>query len=121
MVEVLYRADRVVRPRTLLPVRTIAPDDGWCDEASDRNYNRPVTLPYPASAETLWRDDGLYDIVVLLDHNMRPRVQGLGSAVFVHLARDGFKPTEGCVAFTQHDLRMLLARSRPGDDILVLP
>lgn len=121
MVDVLYRSDRVARPRTLLPVRAIRPGDGWCDDPRDRNYNRPVALPYPASAESLWRDDGLYNIVVVLDHNTRPRARGLGSAVFVHLAREGFEPTEGCVAFTEHDLRMLLARSRPGDAIVVLP
>lgn len=121
LVEVFYRADRVSRPSTRLPVRTIRAFDGWCDAPDDRNYNRRVCLPYPASAEAMWRADSLYDIVAVLDHNVRPRARNLGSAVFVHLVRANFEPTEGCVAFTEQDLRMLLSRAAPGDLIEILP
>ena len=110
LLAVLYRADRGPRPRTRLPVRPIAPDDGWCDAPADRNYNRPVRHPYPASAERLWREDGLYDLVVVLSHNVRPRVRGAGSAVFVHLARPGYRPTEGCIAMQREHLVRLLER-----------
>jgi len=106
---VFYRADRGRRPHTMLPVKSLAPHDGWCDAAADRNYNRPVRHPYPASAEAMWRSDGLYDIVVVLDYNERPRVRGKGSAIFIHVARPGFLPTEGCVALRARDLRKLLA------------
>lgn len=113
ILRVLHRADRVWRPRTSLPVRAIARDDGWCDAPGDRNYNRGVRLPYPASAERLWREDRLYDIVVVIDHNTRPRVRGHGSAVFVHVARPGFAPTEGCIALRRdHLLRLLAAIGR---------
>jgi L,D-peptidoglycan transpeptidase YkuD (ErfK/YbiS/YcfS/YnhG family) len=105
---VWYRADRVSRPRTALQVRPIRRDDGWCDAASDRNYNRWVRLPYAASAEALWRQDAVYDIIVVLEHNQTPRVRGHGSAVFLHLARPGFSPTEGCIAVSRpHMLRLL--------------
>lgn len=110
LVEVLYRADRVARPRTALPVRILRPDDGWCDAVGDRNYNRSVQHPYPASAERLWRDDHVYDLIVVMSHNQVPRVQGGGSAVFMHLARPAKTPTEGCVALRERDLRLLLAR-----------
>lgn len=106
---VWYRADRVPRPRTGLALRPIRPDDGWCDAASDRNYNRWVRLPYTASAEALWRQDAVYDIVVVLEHNQRPRVRGHGSAVFLHIARPGFSPTEGCIAVSRPDMLRLLA------------
>ena len=109
---VLYRSDRGRCPSTRLPVRPIAPDDGWCDAPGDRNYNRPVRHPYPASAERLWREDGLYDIVVVLSHNVRPRVRGAGSAVFMHLARPGYRPTEGCIALKREHLLRLLERCR---------
>ena len=112
LLRVLYRSDRGRRPSTRLPVRPIAPDDGWCDAPGDRNYNRPVRHPYPASAERLWREDGLYDIVVVLSHNVRPRVRGAGSAVFMHLARPGYRPTEGCIALTREHLLRLLERCR---------
>lgn len=118
---VLYRADRTQRPRTGLPVAAIRPRDGWCDAPADRNYNRAVTLPYPASAERMWRDDSLYDLVVVLSHNQRPRVRGGGSAVFVHLARPGYAPTEGCIALGEPDLRKLLGRLRRGDRIWLMP
>jgi L,D-peptidoglycan transpeptidase YkuD (ErfK/YbiS/YcfS/YnhG family) len=111
---VLYRADKIPRPRTGLPIRAIQPDDGWCDAAADRNYNRPVRLPYPASHERMRRDDNLYDIVVVLDWNLSRRRKGKGSAIFLHLARPGFLPTEGCVAVTAPVMRRLLSGLRPG-------
>lgn len=119
--EVLYRADRVRRPRTALQARAIRPRDGWCDARGDRNYNRRVDLPYPASAERLWRDDRLYDVVVVLGYNDRPRIKGRGSAIFLHVARPGLAPTEGCIALDLSRLLRLVARLRPGDHITVRP
>lgn len=108
--EVRYRADHGLRPATRLPVRRTRPEDGWCDDPRDGRYNRPVRLPIKASHEEMWRRDGLYDLVVVLDHNQRPRKARGGSAVFLHLARPGFEPTAGCVAFRRPDLERLLAR-----------
>jgi L,D-peptidoglycan transpeptidase YkuD (ErfK/YbiS/YcfS/YnhG family) len=116
---VLYRADRGKRPRTQLPVRAIRVSDGWCDDPVEANYNRLVTLPAARSAEGLWRADRLYDVVVVLGYNDRPRVKGRGSAVFVHLARPGYTPTDGCIALSRRDLVRLLARARLGSAILV--
>ena len=110
---VLYRADRVRRPRTGLPVRAIRPDDGWCDHVSDRNYNRSVRHPYAASAEHLWRRDDLYDIVVVLDHNVMPRIQGHGSCIFMHIARPDLAPTAGCIALARSNLLRLLESRIP--------
>jgi L,D-peptidoglycan transpeptidase YkuD (ErfK/YbiS/YcfS/YnhG family) len=117
--QVLYRADRVPRPRTALPVRAIRDDDGWCDDPADRNYNRLIDLPSRRSAEGLKREDHLYDLVLVLGYNDRPRVRGRGSAIFVHLARAGFTPTDGCIALTQHDLTMLLSELGCGSAIVV--
>jgi L,D-peptidoglycan transpeptidase YkuD (ErfK/YbiS/YcfS/YnhG family) len=113
--QVFYRSDRLRRPRTPLPVRPLSRDDGWCDAVGDRNYNRPVLHPYPASAEKLWRSDTLYDLLVTLDHNVRPRIQGLGSAIFMHLAAPGYAATAGCIALSRsHLLRVLEAVGRGG-------
>lgn len=117
----LYRPDAGPRPVTRLPARPIARDDGWCDAPTHRRYNRPVKLPFPASHERMWRDDHLYDLVLVLDHNTRPRVMGRGSAVFVHLARPGLRPTEGCVALRRGDMQRLLARLRPGAELILAP
>jgi len=100
-------------PSTALPSRPIAPDDGWCDASGDPAYNRMVKLPYPASCETLWRADGLYDLVVPLGYNDDPVVPGAGSAIFFHLAKQedgGLGATEGCVALRLVDMRAVLAR-----------
>lgn len=116
--EVLYRPDVYPDgPRTALPTRPMAPDDGWCDAPGDPAYNRPVKLPYGASAERLWRDDAVYDLVGILAHNDDPPVAGLGSAIFLHLAREAYPGTEGCVALAREDLEALLASARPGDAI----
>jgi L,D-peptidoglycan transpeptidase YkuD (ErfK/YbiS/YcfS/YnhG family) len=116
---VLYRADRVPRPRTRLPVQTIRPQDGWCDFPADRNYNRRVPLPYPASAERLWRQDGLYDVVVVLGFNDGPRVRGRGSAIFMHVASPGLAPTEGCIALQRRHLLHVLQKAKAGASVRI--
>jgi L,D-peptidoglycan transpeptidase YkuD (ErfK/YbiS/YcfS/YnhG family) len=110
---VWWRADRAARPRTLLPVRRIRGDDGWCENPRDRHYNQPVRLQPDHAGDRLKRADHLYDLIVELDHNTRPRIAGRGSAVFVHVARPGFAPTAGCVALTASALRRLVARTGP--------
>jgi L,D-peptidoglycan transpeptidase YkuD (ErfK/YbiS/YcfS/YnhG family) len=118
--EVFYRSDRMRRPQTRLKTTAIRPRDGWCDAPGDRNYNRAVALPYPASAETLWREDRLYDLVLVLGYNDRPRIQGRGSAVFLHLAAEGgLAPTAGCVALRRRDALRLIQHLAAGDRLRV--
>ena len=112
--QVLWRPDRIEKPETILPLRAIAPDDGWCDAPGDPNYNRPIKLPYPKSAESMWRDDHLYDVVAILGFNDDPVVDGAGSAIFLHCARDDYGPTEGCVALKLPDLLNALSKLKPG-------
>jgi L,D-peptidoglycan transpeptidase YkuD (ErfK/YbiS/YcfS/YnhG family) len=112
---VMLRADKLAIPATSLPISAIAPDDGWCDAPDDPNYNRPVKHPYPVSAERMWRDDDLYDVVVILGHNDDPVVTGMGSAIFLHCAHSDYKPTAGCVALARPDLIALLGVAKPGD------
>lgn len=106
---VLYRPDRVAAPKSAVPVQSLSPTDGWCDEPSHRDYNLPVHLPLDGSAEALWRDDQLYDIIAVLGWNDRPIRSGLGSAIFLHVARADFAPTDGCIALAIDDLRHVLA------------
>jgi L,D-peptidoglycan transpeptidase YkuD (ErfK/YbiS/YcfS/YnhG family) len=120
LIQAFYRADRMMRPRTKLPLRTIRPSDGWCDEPKDRRYNRPVTKPYAASHEEMWREDHLYDVVIDIAWNRGPIRKGRGSAIFLHLARDGFEPTAGCVAVDKRMIRRLLERIGPGTRIEIV-
>jgi L,D-peptidoglycan transpeptidase YkuD (ErfK/YbiS/YcfS/YnhG family) len=109
-VRLWWRADRMMRPRTLLPVRRIRPDDAWCEDPEDRRYNHPVRRSATEPGDRLHRSDHLYDLIVEIDHNTRPRIAGRGSAVFLHLARPGYAPTAGCIALSRRYLRLLVSR-----------
>jgi L,D-peptidoglycan transpeptidase YkuD (ErfK/YbiS/YcfS/YnhG family) len=103
-----WRADRLRRPCTTLPARRITPDLAWCEDPADRRYNRPFRRSANEPGDRLRRADALYDLIIEIDHNTRPRIAGRGSAVFIHIAREGFAPTAGCVALKRSDLKALL-------------
>ena len=117
---VLYRPDRGAPLNTAISATALTPDDGWCDAPDDPAYNRQVLLPYAASAETLWREDKAYDLIVVLGHNDDPVVPGAGSAIFLHVAKAVYPPTQGCVTVARPDLEALLAAARPGDAVEVV-
>ncbi len=116
---VLYRPDRGAAPATALPLAPISRGDGWCDDAADPAYNTQVRLPYAARTERLWRDDHVYDLMVVIGHNDDPVVPGAGSAIFIHVATPEYAPTEGCVALARLDLERLIAAAAPGDAMVI--
>lgn len=118
---VLYRPDRLERPATGLPVEQLRPDMGWCDDPAHPDYNRQVNLPFDGRNEALWRDDEVYDLIMIPGHNDNPTVSGKGSAIFMHVARPDYTPTEGCVALARKHLLEVLAACGPGDEILINP
>lgn len=99
--------------RSRLALSPISAELGWCEVPDDRNYNRPVRLPYAASHENMLREDTLYDYCLVLDWNISPRRRGRGSAIFFHLARPGLTPTQGCVAVTMAVMKRLLPHLSP--------
>ena len=120
MKRVFYRPDRLPRPKTNLPVIPLSEHDGWCDAPGHSLYNRPVTLPFDASHEKLWRDDHVYDLIVELSHNDDPVVPHLGSAVFMHLAHDDLRPTEGCVAIPRDYMLSVLRVASSDSSVEIL-
>jgi L,D-peptidoglycan transpeptidase YkuD (ErfK/YbiS/YcfS/YnhG family) len=106
---IFYRADRVPPPRCPMPIEPIAQTDGWCDDPLHLDYNRFVHLPHEARHEELWRQDTAYDVVAVLGWNDQPVVKRRGSAIFLHVARSDYAPTEGCVALALPDLTRILA------------
>jgi L,D-peptidoglycan transpeptidase YkuD (ErfK/YbiS/YcfS/YnhG family) len=100
-------------------VRRIAPDDAWCEDPADRRYNRPIKMATAAAGDRLRRHDHLYDLIIEIDHNTRPRIARRGSAVFIHLARPGLAPTAGCVAMPKSRLRRLLSQVGPRTRIVI--
>ena len=105
-----WRADRLARPSTAVPMVPSGPRMGWCDAPGHPDYNQQVRLPFEASHERMRRGDRLYDVVLVLDHNRHPPVPGAGSAIFVHCWRGPRRPTEGCIAFARPDLLWILER-----------
>jgi L,D-peptidoglycan transpeptidase YkuD (ErfK/YbiS/YcfS/YnhG family) len=114
-----YRADRVARPPSGLAMTALHPDDGWVDDPQDPNYNRLVKLPYAASHEEMWLADRLYDLVVVIGYNTDPVVAGRGSAIFLHVAREDFSPTAGCIAIERDALARLSGLLGPGSTITI--
>jgi L,D-peptidoglycan transpeptidase YkuD (ErfK/YbiS/YcfS/YnhG family) len=114
-----WRGDRHTRPHTFLPVQAIRPEDAWSEDPNDRHYNQPIRLTREEPGDRLTRKDHLYDFIVEIDHNTRPRIAGRGSAVFLHLARENFGPTAGCVSMTQSAMRRLLRRLGPKTRIVI--
>jgi len=119
---VFYRYDKLSKPiYSQVPMMALLEEDGWCDDPNDRAYNQPVMLPYHASAESLWRDDDAYDVIVVLGHNDDPVEKGKGSAIFLHVAQEASNDTddgtedgtEGCIALKKQDLLEILPTLSP--------
>jgi L,D-peptidoglycan transpeptidase YkuD (ErfK/YbiS/YcfS/YnhG family) len=106
---VLYRLDRLRAPDCAVPIEPISDADAWCDDPMHRDYNRLVRLPHEARYEELWRQDGLYDVVGVLGWNDTSVDRGRGSAIFLHVARQDYGPTAGCVALALPELVQVLA------------
>ena len=119
-----YRADRLPKPRSALTFRPMRKDDGWCDAPDEPAYNRFIRLPYAAtekqvSHEALWREDGAYDIILVMSHNDSPPAPNLGSAVFIHVAQSDDRQTLGCVALAPEAMVQLLPLLKPGQTIRI--
>lgn len=116
---ILYRPDRIAAPATALVEKPTRPNDGWCDDPADQRYNQLVRLPYAARHEVLWREDEIYDVVVVLGHNDDPPEPGHGSAIFLHVAREDYAATQGCFALALPDLLELLSNIGPDSRICI--
>ena len=117
---ILFRNDRLVLPPVRLPSRPIGEHDGWCDDPQSPSYNRLVRVPNDWSHELLWREDGLYDLIVVVGYNDDPPEGEWGSAIFLHVARGDYEATRGCIAFARQDLLELVGLIGPGTTLRVL-
>lgn len=114
-----FRSDRIGRPQSTFSFVALHAKHGWCDNSSSSLYNKMVLLPFRQRCESLWRDDHLYDAIIILDYNMVPRCKGRGSAIFLHLASEKLSATAGCVAISQRDMRRLLPRLGRGCTMII--
>ena len=115
--EVFYRPDRLPAPETDLPISELVQSDGWCDDPNHPAYNKKITLPHAGRYEELWREDAIYDVIIIIGYNDNPSRQNQGSTIFLHIAREAYQPTEGCVALKREDLLEILKDLTPGSQI----
>ena len=114
-----FRPDRPRPPAGGVPLKAMRRDQGWCEDAESRNYNRPVRAPSRDATDRMWRSDALYDLVFVLDQNFSRRAKGRGSAIFFHIARPDLTPTAGCVAISHAAMRRLAPRLAKGAVIVI--
>lgn len=120
LVRLWWRADRIPKPITLLPVRSIKCTDAWCEDPANSRYNKPIVLRSGIPGDRLWREDHLYDLIIEINHNTRPRIAGRGSAVFLHLSRKGLLPTAGCIAMPVDRLKRVISHLNNKSTIKIL-
>ena len=105
--KILYRPDKINNYKFNLDSEIIEKKNGWCDDIESDLYNQKINFPFNQSAEHLYRNDDLYDIVCVIDFNLNPIIKGKGSAIFLHVASDDYSPTHGCVAIKKDELLKL--------------
>ena len=103
-----YRKDRINTPKCKIKKRILLKKMGWCNDSKSKNYNKEIKFPFKYKAERLYRKDGIYDLFINIKYNFRPVIKKKGSAIFLHLSDDKYKPTEGCVAITKKDFLKIL-------------
>ncbi|MBM5787926.1 MAG: transpeptidase [Pelagibacterales bacterium] len=108
VLDCFYRPDRVLKPKTNLNCKKIKKNMAWCDDPKSKEYNKLVSLPFKNRYEKLFRKDQCYDILITINHNIRPIKKNLGSAIFMHIAKKGYKRTEGCITLKKKDILALL-------------
>ncbi len=104
----LYRKDKIFKIRTCLKKVAIKKNMGWCDDPSSRSYNKLIKFPFIHSAEKLYKKESTYDVILVIDYNLRPIIKNKGSAIFLHIAKKNYRSTEGCVAISKKDMKLLL-------------
>ncbi len=115
---ILYRKDRV-KILTKLKKKVIKKNMGWCNDPKSRHYNKLVKLPFAHKHEKLYRKENIYDIILVLSYNMSPIKKNKGSAIFIHVSKNNYKKTEGCVAIKKINLIRLIKEINPNTKVKI--
>ena len=116
---ILYRKDRVKKIKTKIRKIVIKKNMGWDNDPSSKQYNKLITLPSAFSYEKLYKKENIYDIILVLDYNMRPVIKNKGSAIFVHVAKNNYKKTEGCVALRKVHLLKIIKKIKFNTNVMI--
>ena len=115
----LYRKDRVSYFRSKIKKMIIKKNMGWCDDPKSNNYNKLIKFPFSFSAEKLYLEKNIYDLILVLDFNRRPIKKGLGSAIFLHVSDRNFKATKGCIAVDKRDFLKILKKITKKTNLII--
>ena len=107
---ILYRKDRIIDLKTKLKKIIIKKNMGWCDDPDSIYYNKIINYPFKYTSEKLWRKENVYDIIIVIDYNLNPVVKNKGSAIFLHIAKKKYNPTNGCIAVSKNNIRLLVSK-----------
>ena len=116
---ILYRKDRIKRIQSKIKKIAITKSMGWCDDPKSKDYNKLIKLPTNYKYEELYRKENIYDLILVLNFNMRPTVKKKGSAIFIHIAKKNYKKTEGCVAINKISLLKVIKKLKKNTKVLI--
>lgn len=119
IVKIYYRSDRIKKISSKYKLIKIIKTMGWCDDPKSRKYNQPIKLPSKYSHEILYRRDDIYDLILVLNYNMKPTIKNKGSAIFIHVTKKNYKKTAGCIALKKADLLYLVKEIKKNTKVII--
>jgi L,D-peptidoglycan transpeptidase YkuD (ErfK/YbiS/YcfS/YnhG family) len=119
IIKIYYRPDKIKKIKTLIKKIKIKKNMGWCDDPNSRFYNKMINLPTKYSHEKLYRNDHLYDLIVVLSYNTNPIIKNRGSAIFMHIANNSYKKTKGCIALKKEHLIKIISKIKKNTKIKI--
>ena len=117
--KLLYRRDKIGAINTNLKKTVIKKNMGWCNDIKSKDYNKLISFPFRFTAERLYRKDNIYDLILVLNYNMNPIRKGKGSAIFIHIAKNNFSATEGCVALKKNNLIKVIKKLNKNIKVII--
>jgi len=119
IIKIYYRPDKIKKIKTLIKKIKIKKNMGWCDDPNSRFYNKLINLPTKYTHEKLYRNDSLYDLIVVLSYNTNPIIKNKGSAIFIHIAKNSYKKTKGCIALKKEHLIEIISKIKKNTKIKI--
>ena len=119
IVKIYYRKDRLKNLTSKIKLTGIAKNMGWCDDPKSSKYNQPIKLPTKYGHEILYRKDNIYDLIFVLNYNIKPTIKNKGSAIFIHVARKNYKKTAGCIALKKVNLIYLVKEIKKNTKVII--
>jgi len=107
---IFYRKDRVPAIKANLRKIVIKKNMGWCDDPKSKFYNSLIEFPFSFGAEKLWLNENIYDVIAVINYNMKPVIKKKGSAIFLHIAKKNYAPTKGCIAISKKDMHLIISK-----------